>query len=66
MNMKKLLFLFAMGSIISFSSCKKCSTCTFNDPEKGELESKDVCQKGKQYNHVLDMYDRSGWTCTKN
>ncbi|MCH9823372.1 hypothetical protein N8085_02730 [Salibacteraceae bacterium] len=63
--MKKLLFLFAVGSLVSLSSCEKCSTCTFNDPEQGELVSDDVCQKGKQYDHVLEMYDRNGWTCTE-
>jgi len=65
MIMKKVLFLFAIGSLISLSSCEKCSECTFNDSERGELKNEEVCQKGKQYDHVLEMYDRNGWTCTK-
>lgn len=50
----------------AFTSCKKCSTCTFDDPVQGQLVSEDVCQKGRQYQDVLEMYDRNGWECTEN
>ncbi len=63
--MKKILFLVAISTITLLSSCEKCSTCTFDDPERGELVSEDVCQKGRQYDDVLEMYDRNGWTCTE-
>lgn len=63
--MKKVLFLLAIGSLTSLASCKKCSECTFNDPIQGELKNEEVCQRGKQYKHVMEMYERNNWTCTE-
>ncbi len=65
--MKKLLLVLAIGMVsTAFTSCNKCSTCTFDDPVQGQLVSEDVCQKGRQYQDVLEMYDRNGWECTEN
>jgi hypothetical protein len=62
--MKKVLIFGALLYLgVSVSSCKKCSTCTFNDPEKGTITSEDVCQKGKQYRRTLDIYEKNGWAC---
>ncbi len=63
--MRKVLFVVAVGSLALLSSCKKCATCTFDDPIKGELVSEDVCQKGKQFKHVMDVYERNEWVCTE-
>jgi inosine/xanthosine triphosphate pyrophosphatase family protein len=62
---KALLPVFAFVVALGFSSCKKCSTCTFKDPVRGTLTSEDVCQKGKAYDHVLEQYDNNGWSCSK-
>lgn len=63
--MKKALLILAVGALTSLSSCKKCAVCTFNDSTRGELKNEEVCQKGKQYKHVIDTYELNGWTCTK-
>lgn len=64
--MKKIIIsTFVLVSLFSFSSCEKCSTCTFQDPSRGELVSEDVCQKGKAYDQAMKQYDERGWTCVK-
>ena len=64
--MKKIIIsTFVLISLASLNSCKKCSTCTFEDPTRGTLTSEDVCQKGKAYDQAMKQYDQRGWTCVK-
>lgn len=62
---KVILSLVVVGAALAFSSCKKCSTCTYKDPQRGTLTSEDVCQKGKAYKHSIDYYKERGWSCTE-
>ena len=64
-NMKKIL---VAGSVILLSiigtSCKKCATCTYNDPVKGQLET-EVCSSGNAYQSAIDLYEEQNWTCAE-
>ncbi|MBD79411.1 MAG: hypothetical protein CL840_10850 [Crocinitomicaceae bacterium] len=64
--MKRIIIsAFVLVSLIGMNSCKKCSTCTFQDPVQGTLKSEDVCQKGNAYKHSMDLYKENGWVCTE-
>ena len=63
--MKKIILFFGTVSIIALStSCKKCATCTFNDPIQGKL-STEVCSSGHSYDSAIKVYEDNGWTCAK-
>lgn len=64
--MKRIVVLaLVVSGMVGFSSCEKCSTCTFEDPVQGTLKSEDVCQKGQAYDHMLEQYKQNGWSCTQ-
>jgi hypothetical protein len=63
--MKKILLA---GSIVMLSllgtSCKKCATCTYNDPEEGKLET-EVCSSGHAYESAIQFYEDQNWVCAE-
>ena len=62
--MKKVVVSLVLATaLFGLNSCKKCSTCTYEDPERGTLTSEDVCQKGKAYKHTIEQYENNGWSC---
>ncbi|UTW64492.1 hypothetical protein KFE98_10230 [bacterium SCSIO 12741] len=64
--MKKLMLLAVMAMSLGMISCEKCSTCTYQDPNRGTLTSEEVCGKSRQYDQIMEQYDENGWSCTKN
>ncbi|MGY8952730.1 MAG: hypothetical protein ACKVJP_05125, partial [Flavobacteriales bacterium] len=55
---------FVLICLFILNSCKKCSICTFEDPQKGTITSDDVCQKGNAYDQTMKQY-KDGWSCQK-
>ena len=63
--MKNIILFFGSIAILALStSCEKCATCTFNDPELGKL-STEVCSSSHSYNSAIKVYEDNGWTCAK-
>lgn len=63
--MKKTLLFAGVIALFSITtSCQKCATCTFNDPEKGTITA-EVCSKGEAYNSAIKVYEDTDWTCAK-
>ena len=63
--MKKFFFLLiAAAFTVSISSCEKCATCTYNDPEDGLITS-DFCSKGRAYEDQKAIHEDQGWSCTE-
>jgi hypothetical protein len=61
--MRKSLFLAVGITIIGLaSSCDKCATCTFNDPEQGKLTN-EVCSNGHAYTTAIEVHEDNGWDC---
>ncbi|HBH05897.1 MAG TPA: hypothetical protein DDX92_04765 [Flavobacteriales bacterium] len=62
--MRYLITIAGIMAILSSTSCKKCTTCTFDDPERGKLSS-EVCGKGNIYQSGIDTHEDNGWTCNE-
>ena len=61
--MKKAIILSSVIALMGItSSCKKCATCTFNDPEKGKISS-EVCSSGNAYESAIKVHEDNGWSC---
>ena len=60
----KILLFGAFAVIVLSSSCKKCATCTYNDPTQGKL-STEVCSSSNSYETAIKVYEDNGWTCAK-
>lgn len=68
--MKKIIsFIFVFSlffAVVSMSfSCKRCASCTFDDPAFGQ-DTSDFCGKGNSYKDQLDRHEKSGWKCIEN
>ena len=68
--MNKLLHFNALHiSVIAFSSCEKCSTCTTTseDPETfGTVITDEVCGSGRDYDDQIEIYNTANWDCVEN
>lgn len=60
----KILFIGTIAILAITTGCKKCATCTYNDPDKGEL-STEVCSSGHAYDSAIEVYENNGWSCAK-
>ena len=61
--MKKSLFFAAGIAVLSLTtSCNKCATCTYNDPEKGTLTA-EVCSNGHANTSAIEAYEENDWNC---
>jgi hypothetical protein len=68
--MKKVLTIGLVAFFgVTFTSCEKCSTCTTisEDPNTfGQEISTELCDNGRDYDDLIEIYTRSGWECTEN
>ena len=63
--MKNIILFFGTITVLALStSCKKCATCTYNDPELGKL-SAEVCSSGQPYKSAIKVYEDNGWSCSE-
>ena len=53
----------ALFTLATFSSCQKCSDCTFE--ENGETTTTEVCDSGRSYTDQINQFEKSGWKCTE-
>jgi hypothetical protein len=60
---KNILFLGVIVIASITSSCQKCSTCTYNDAEKGVITS-EVCNTGNAYKTAIEVHEDNGWSCS--
>ena len=56
---KSILILTVIASAISFSSCKKCVSCTYNN-EKGETMTAESCKKKSNEQLETDLEEQWG------
>ena len=64
--MKKLGILFSAIALIALStSCERCATCTFNDPDSG-LITDDFCNKGRTFEDQKEVHEDNGWSCKED
>ncbi len=50
-------------TIVSLSiSCKKCSTCTYDDKVLG-VDSSEFCGRGNTYKNQVEQHEKNGWKC---
>ncbi len=66
--MKKLLvFSTTIFSLLVFSSCQKCKTCTYTaqDPTNPSDSSRvvEVCEKGRLFDNAIERYETNNWVC---
>lgn len=67
--MKKLtnilvLIILALVMLPAFS-CKRCATCTYDDPVFGQ-DTSDFCGSGNTYKDQLEQHEKSGWICVED
>jgi hypothetical protein len=66
LDMKKIIGIAAVFvAVLGFTSCEQCATCTFNDPDRGQL-TEDFCDRGKVYDDTMETYDDAGWDCVED
>lgn len=51
-------------AVLAFS-CKRCSTCTFNDQVFGK-DTSEFCGSGNSYKDQLKQHEDNGWKCVEN
>ncbi|MGB0391110.1 MAG: hypothetical protein ACPGRC_07100 [Salibacteraceae bacterium] len=59
---RSLLFAAGIALLSITTSCDKCATCTYNDPEKGQLTN-EVCSNGHSYTTAIEVHEDNGWSC---
>ena len=63
------ILICATGLAALSTSCQKCATCTTtsDDPATfGEPITQEVCERGRNYDDMIIIYERGAWTCTEN
>lgn len=60
-----LLFAAITASVVFAASCKRCATCTFDDPVYG-TDTSDFCGKGNSYKDQMEQHEKNGWICVED
>ena len=62
--MKKfVVFGLVLGSVLTFSSCKKTTICSYTDSETGVVTTDTVSTVNVLHKDAVKQHTKNGWSC---
>ncbi len=62
---KGMLLTAALGTVLSWTACERCSTCERYDTALDSTMTSEICNdRPKVYDDEIRVYEKNGWTCS--